>query len=247
MRFSTGLAASLAVFSFASAGWAHIDMTSPDPRSHTELKSAPCGPPGNTRSATPTYYSPGDSVTIHWDETVDHPSHYRIMLDMDGSDFSDPSSFTDTCDSTVDSDPICIADDIADGNGGSHEYTFNLPTTPCDNCTIQLIQVMTDKPPYGDGNDIYHACADIVISTAPDPTTAAASSASHAAAATSNAAAATSGTGSLSTGGAGGAGDGGASDGCSISSASGSASGFCVVGLAAMMAMARRKKVSRQA
>ena len=37
------------------------------------------------------------------------------------------------------------------------------------NCTIRLIQVMKDKPPYDpsfDGNDVYSACADIALSQA---------------------------------------------------------------------------------
>lgn len=236
MRVALALGTSVAFTLMAALASAHIDMTSPQPRSHSALKEAPCGPPGNTRSANPTWFTPGEEVTIHWDETIDHPSHYRIMLDMDGSDFSDPSSFTDTCDNTVDSDPICVVDDLPDSNGGSHEYKFNLPMTECDNCSIQLIQVMTDKPPYGDGNDIYHACADIVISSSPNPTTAASST--HAAA---NNAAASSGTGT-STSGGGGAGADDSGGGCSVGLGEGDSSVLAIVGLAALAAVGWRRR-----
>ncbi len=40
---------------------------------------------------------------------------------------------------------------------------ITLPNEPCPACTLQLIQVMQDKPPWGDGNDIYYQCADLVI------------------------------------------------------------------------------------
>jgi hypothetical protein len=39
-----------------------------------------------------------------------------------------------------------------------------LPDLVCDNCTLQVIQVMYDKPPYTTpGNDIYYQCADLVL------------------------------------------------------------------------------------
>ncbi|MFA9472798.1 MAG: hypothetical protein ACERNK_19695, partial [Deltaproteobacteria bacterium] len=42
--------------------------------------------------------------------------------------------------------------------------TVTLPNVTCDNCTLQVIQVMYDKPPYTTpGNDIYYQCADLVL------------------------------------------------------------------------------------
>ena len=38
-----------------------------------------------------------------------------------------------------------------------------LPDVECERCTLQLIQVMTDKAPYGDGNDLYYQCADLAL------------------------------------------------------------------------------------
>ena len=47
---------------------------------------------------------------------------------------------------------------------------ITLPNMTCENCTLQVIQMMTDKTPYGDGNDLYFQCADIALRTnAPTP------------------------------------------------------------------------------
>lgn len=63
---------------------------------------------------------------------------------------------------------VIIADRIP---SGTTSRDITLPTTECTNCTLQLIQMMTDKPPYTTdalSNDIYFACVDLVISaTAP--------------------------------------------------------------------------------
>src|SRR5687767_5344915 len=43
---------------------------------------------------------------------------------------------------------------------------ITLPNMTCENCTLQLIQLMTDKPPYtvdATSDDIYFQCADIAL------------------------------------------------------------------------------------
>ncbi len=60
-----------------------------------------------------------------------------------------------------------IADRDTDVNGNPrYSMQVTLPDVECDNCTLQLIQVMSDKPPWGPGggNDIYYQCADLVLS-----------------------------------------------------------------------------------
>ena len=58
-----------------------------------------------------------------------------------------------------------LVDGIKDKTGTqAYEQEITLPNVECDKCTLQVIQVMTDKPPYGDGDDIYFQCADIVLS-----------------------------------------------------------------------------------
>jgi len=135
------------------------------------LKQGPCGGSNGVRSANVCEFQPGATIVVAWDETVDHPGHFRISFDDDGEDdFVDPAGFDE-----LDSADSVLIDGIADRDtyGSERGYTQELvlPDVECDNCTLQVIQVMTDKPPYGDGNDIYYQCADIVLSaTAPaDP------------------------------------------------------------------------------
>jgi uncharacterized protein (TIGR03382 family) len=137
----------------AGTAHAHIEMTNPIPRS-TAQKTGPCGAAGSTRSANVTTFAPGETITVEWTETVDHPGHFRIAFDDDGSDaFLNPNNPDDNFPST-------LIDQIADKAGGRYTQQVTLPSTPCTNCTLQLVQVMTTAIPY---NSFYFQCADLVI------------------------------------------------------------------------------------
>jgi hypothetical protein len=155
------LLASAPLFLAAAPAAAHITMLDPLPRTDSQ-KSGPCGAgPGDMRGDVITNYKGGDTITIRWIETVNHPGHYRISFDADGQDdFADPPAY----DAYYSNDAV-IVDQIEDKSGQNtmYEAQITLPEISCDNCTIQLTQMMTDKPPYGDGNDLYYQCADIVI------------------------------------------------------------------------------------
>lgn len=141
-----------------AAAQAHIAMSSPAPR-HTEQKTGPCGIAGDMRGDKITTYKPGETITVTWMETINHPSHYRISFDDDGfDDFVDPA----TADELY-SNGTVLLDGIADANGGMYMAEVTLPDIQCDTCTLQLVQVMLDKPPYGDGNDLYYQCADLIL------------------------------------------------------------------------------------
>jgi hypothetical protein len=154
----------LAVPATASA---HISLTSPAART-TSQKAANCGLAGSTRSPTPTVFEPGETITVTWNETINHPGHYRVSLDDAGEDFTIPLSYDDTT-----QNENVLFDMIPDNGGSAFSQEITLPDIECETCTIQVIQMMTDKPPYGDGNDIYFQCADIALRTgggpAPDP------------------------------------------------------------------------------
>ncbi len=157
-------AAALALAGSRSAA-AHIQLTAPRPRV-TGLKAGPCGEANSRRSENICEFQPGATIVVTWNETVEHPGHFRISFDDDGDDdFADPAGFDDTS-----GGPAVLVDDIADRvvQGGDRGYSREvpLPDMECDNCTLQVIQVMSDKPPYGDGNDIYYQCADLVLSSA---------------------------------------------------------------------------------
>jgi len=141
------------LLALAQPAAAHIALRSPAPRT-AEQKAGPCGAAGSTRGTTVTTYQPGETITVEWDETVDHPGHYRIAFDDSGDDvFVNPNT-------SADAYPFTLVNQIADKAGGHYTQQVTLPTTPCNNCTLQLMQVMTTTEPY---NSFYYQCADIVI------------------------------------------------------------------------------------
>jgi hypothetical protein len=144
---------------------AHVTLTYPPARA-TEQKAQVCGAANSVRGTNITTLEAGATITVTWLETIDHPGHYRVGFDLDGQDFPIPA--TATTDTT--GLPNVIQDMIPDLQGplpaGGRPYSFELtlPNMPCDNCTLQLTQLMTDKPPYTTdpaSNDIYYQCADI--------------------------------------------------------------------------------------
>lgn len=118
------------------------------------LKTAPCG--GAARANTSTTLTPGQQVTVEWEETVDHPGFFRL-------------SFSPAND--VGFENNVIADNILDTqNDGKtpHFYSkqITLPNQSCTACTLQLIQVMTDVPAAPTN---YYSCSDIQLLAAATP------------------------------------------------------------------------------
>jgi len=144
----------------ATSAHAHIQLTAPAPR-HTSLKDGPCGKGAvDPRGTKITTFKPGETITVTWKETVAHPGHYRIAFDENGQRFTDPSGPND-----VAPRPYVIKDNITDKTGTqNYSETVTLPNIQCTNCTLQLVQVMTDKQGNGWGNDdLYYQCADLVL------------------------------------------------------------------------------------
>jgi len=142
---------------------AHLDMTSPVSRYGPDiLKTGPCGKAEGERSANINYFEPAETIYVEWNEYTDHPSHYRISFDEDGDDdFVDPATMQEYY-----SNGAVLLDEIEDEPPTDPLYrvSVTLPDVECDNCTLQVIQVMYDKPPYEvGGNDIYYQCADLVL------------------------------------------------------------------------------------
>jgi MYXO-CTERM domain-containing protein len=133
---------------------AHIALTYPPARS-AEMKAGPCGAAGSTRGSTVTTFAPGQTITVVWDETIDHPGHYRIAFDDDGNDvFVNPHDPNDNF-------PFTLVEPIADISGVHHyEQQVTLPNIECTNCTLQLMQIMTTAIPY---SSFYYQCADITL------------------------------------------------------------------------------------
>ncbi len=160
-RMKRFLAAS--VLLSAGTAEAHLQLSYPPART-TSQKQGPCGLTGLARGPAMTL-APGATITVTWDETINHPGHYRISFDADGDDdFVVPATAEELY-----SDDSVLEDGIADANGGSYSQVITLPDIECSTCTLQVIQLMTDKAPYGDGNDLYYQCADLVLAAGGDP------------------------------------------------------------------------------
>lgn len=160
------LAPFLGVLGRSTTAQAHIELLTPAARyTPNHQKNDPCGHADNPAGeGSPATYQAGQTITIRFDEYVQHTGHFRVALDMTGTDtFVSPSDFDDFYNS-----PQVLLDEIADDqDGGLHEVEVTLPDTLCDPCTLQLIQVMTDDGAWGPGNDdLYFQCADIVIEPA---------------------------------------------------------------------------------
>ncbi|HSN98149.1 MAG TPA: SCE4755 family polysaccharide monooxygenase-like protein [Candidatus Nanopelagicales bacterium] len=173
-RLLIGSLAFATTLSAAAVTQAHIELVMPPPRhlyqGGPEQKTGPCGMANSVRGSTITTYEPGATITVSWQEPVDHPAHYRILFAADGSAFPDPVSETDFCtpgqELTPGSGIWCLADNIPDmasnANNMSYSTTATLPDVTCDNCTLQLVQWMNGAAA---GQELYYKCADLVLSS----------------------------------------------------------------------------------
>jgi hypothetical protein len=113
-RLAAALALGVGLWSSTAA--AHIALTTPAARyPQDQQKSPPCGapdnPPGNGPVAT---YQAGETITIEFEEFVDHAGHFRVALDPTGTDaFTSPTAFDDFYNS-----PEVLLDEIPDMAGG---------------------------------------------------------------------------------------------------------------------------------
>jgi hypothetical protein len=147
----------------------HVCLVFPTPRvgadctSGSPQKVGPCGLAGR---ANVTEFTPGETITVRFNETIDHPSHFRIAFNPNGDAFPDPRSVDDKS-----GGPLVLFDGITDEEESEQQIGVTFPNVECGSCTLQLIQVMYDKGGNGFGgrnaqggnDDIYYSCADIVL------------------------------------------------------------------------------------
>jgi MYXO-CTERM domain-containing protein len=187
-----------AAFSTASAS-AHISLdqatTHKSRYGDAFQKEAPCGKTDGTRGTNVYTYNAGETITVEFREFIPHPSYFRFAFDQDGDDdFESPASLK-----PIDPTRLCPfnpADKCGESDfynnasvlpmmdnlephlaAGPKTYSFQvkLPDVGCDNCTLQLIQVMEDvihgayNPTPGDPADnpyiadVYYQCIDLVV------------------------------------------------------------------------------------
>jgi hypothetical protein len=171
----------------ASPALAHIDLIEPPARAHgtaaagdpsvdqnTNQKTGPCGQVVNGRNAERvSTYAPGQTITIRVNEETNHDSYIRVAIDLDGDDdfplreppapaTSFPPEAADVAlaaEEALDSEQLLsVYRESNTMNGFVHEIEVTLPNETCDNCTLQVIQLMYNSPQI-----YYFQCADIVI------------------------------------------------------------------------------------
>lgn len=143
-----------------------ISRVGPDCNVRSPQKVGPC--PVDDRTIHLNVFRPGETITVRIRETINHPSHYRIAFNPDGDDFPDPTAIDDI----LDDHPLILLDGIEDAEEAEQEVEITFPNIECENCTLQLIQVMYDKQGNGfgganggpnDNDDLYYSCANIAL------------------------------------------------------------------------------------
>jgi MYXO-CTERM domain-containing protein len=158
-----------------------------------EQKEGTCGREGGKRGTEIYTYEPGETVTVKLTEFIPHPGYFRFAFDNDGDDaFVSPKSIkpidpsrkcpfnaSDQCGESDFYNNESVLEDMDNLEphmaGGQKTYTFQvkLPDVECDNCTLQVIQVMEDtvhgaynvskENPDGSLEDVYKLCIDLVL------------------------------------------------------------------------------------
>jgi hypothetical protein len=195
----------LSVVALAATASAHISLeqggTHKSRYGEAALKDAPCGTAGGTRGENVYEYEAGATIEVKIIETIPHPGYFRIAFDDDGDDdFIEPASIkpvdparacpfnaADKCgESDFDNSPEVLMDNLDPHLpvkfGQDYSWQVKLPDVECDNCTLQVMQVMEDtihgayNPIPGDPADTpyiadnYHQCIDLVLTSKPAKT-----------------------------------------------------------------------------
>lgn len=159
-RFSfTSSLVALALTAAPSVASAHTVLVNPEPLTgNDDAKTPSCGCTfdGTGIECPPdfqiTQYDPGETITVTWNETVNHAGDFRITF------IAKPPSEVTEADVEASSITMTIPDDIA---GGLGDVQLTLPDTPCDECTIQVRQFME-----GAADPYYYTCAAVRIGAA---------------------------------------------------------------------------------
>lgn len=195
----TVTALALASAALAPVAHAHINMVGALQARGGDQKNFPCD---GARGDGPVYeIAPGSSIVLEVDEYVPHPGYFRVAFDDDGDDaFAEPKSIKpvdpmrkcpyDQYDQCGESDfcsmvstkgeATVLYDNIYPhlaNKAKKQKWVVKLPNVECDNCVLQVIQVMEDTVhgaycPSDNATcnretfyieDLYHRCIDIKL------------------------------------------------------------------------------------
>ena len=171
----------VAILSSGLAGVAHAHFALEAPPAYSEQdalglpeKSAPCGQADPGTPVVPTNvvttFHAGDTITVTIDELIFHPGHYRVALAPDQTSLpADPVvTASDTaCGSAAietSSTPGVIVDNQLPHTAAftsPQSFQITLPTTTCTNCTLQVVEFMSDHALNVPGGCFYHHCAQV--------------------------------------------------------------------------------------
>jgi len=198
------------------------------------IKLGPCGnEPGGTPTNQVTAFQSGQTINVTVDEVIYHPGHYRVALavhdrsELPGEPTVTPGSTTPCGTAAVMNPPVfpVLADGVLDHSTpfpGPQTFQIKLPDgVTCNNCTLQVIEFMSNHPLNNPGGCFYHHCADLSIQSASVTVD-----------------------GGAGDGGTGGGGNGGGSSGCAYSTTAGrSALGaLAALALLGLVAVRRRRR-----
>lgn len=114
-------------------------------------ETIPCGPGSVTRSKNPVVLTAGETLTIEFEETINHTGTFQLNFSEAGQ-----VNFTELAPAqTDDNTPL-------NGAANKGSFQFVVPNTPCTDCTIQFVQDMS-------GSLHYKSCVDIIITSADAP------------------------------------------------------------------------------
>lgn len=183
-----GLATLLGLGAFASSLTSEAHFSLDEPAATLEQdslgnpqKAPPCGGDG-TPTGEVTVYQSGQTISITINETIYHPGHYRVALaenDLSELPAEPPvTAGTTACGSVPIMDPP-VYPVLADGVllhsspfGGPQTFQVTLPEgVTCENCTLQIIEFMSEHGLNDPGGCFYHHCANIKIQEEPVVTT----------------------------------------------------------------------------
>jgi hypothetical protein len=114
----------------------------------------------------------GDTITVTIDEKIFHPGHYRVALAQDMSSLTADPAVTagDTpCGSAAIEDsstPGVIIDNQLPHTAmfsAPQSFPVTLPSQPCTNCTLQVVEFMSDHGSNVPGGCFYHHCATVNV------------------------------------------------------------------------------------
>lgn len=134
----------LSIVAFEASAHARWLASGPTP-GRTNNDANKVGPCGAARTNNPAVFRAGETVNLEWEATIYHRGYFRIAFSP-----ANDQGFDDNV----------LLDNYSELQGQrTYSAAVTLPNTPCDNCTLQLIQVMLDRNPPTN----YYSCADIQL------------------------------------------------------------------------------------